>query len=929
MRRLFFLYIIGIVFLLLQACGNSHNEPIATAVALTGAVTVADGTNREYEEVQSDKQLMEGSIVKTGDSSRALVLFGEHDTMHLAENTAIKVIHSPKTSKHFSFFTIGLLFGQTYVSCRRSETVTCSLVTPHASVTARKARVTVEYYQNAGITIAKALTGEQVRIHSNSGSSRVISSCRKVLARKDGNLSRSVSLSDKDITTLESWIGTHVIDPLLAGTGCGRYEPSSINKSPVFVGEPITQTSLKASFSDKLTAIDPESSQVHYRILDAPQGMSIDSLSGVITFRPEEAGIFPVQVRAVDPQMNSVDLKYEITVTGVVTAILHMPPMSSPGDTFQLSASRSVNEQGNRKGLVYRFDTDGDGTWDTPSSGYFGSASSALAVLMNEGEKKLSLEVKSESGKTSRTTRTIRVNAPPLAVLECSPSAGTPGTRFNLDATHSSDPAGDLLQARWDLNGDGVWDYPDDGDYGSSLRLDHMWDNPGTYSVSVDVRDAFGLSDTAVYEVVLYDGIRITNIQMPDTIAVNDSFSISCITSGDSAVRPIEFAWNLDADTVYERKTTVHKLRHVYKKEGSYEVYCKVSDDKGGEAMKMRSIVVVNKKAVVDAGGPYKAFVNDTVAFAGTGSDPDNKIISYLWDFDNDGKPDHQSTKSKELNKVYTTAGTFTIAFGMLTDDSATVWDKSDVLIQNRSPKAYAGENIVSKAGKKVSLQGKGSDPDGNIALYRWDFDGDGTWDWESSQNGTTNHTYTHYSMAIFGVMDGDSMQSFDSVNIVICPKGMKTVEEQGFCIDTYEWPNKKGAIPRRNISWQEAEKLCESVGKRLCTGQEWQRACKAGRDKNAYPYGKHYEPLKCNTLGNKKVDNKAAKAGLFIDCVNRYDLHDMSGNVAEWTSDGTGAVRNVYGGWWQDDQQRASCDSYIPLESDKDYLYVGFRCCK
>ena len=48
-----------------------------------------------------------------------------------------------------------------------------------------------------------------------------------------------------------------------------------------------------------------------------------------------------------------------------------------------------------------------------------------------------------------------------------------------------------------------------------------------------------------------------------------------------------------------------------------------------------------------------------------------------------------------------------------------------------------------------------------------------------------------------------------------------------GFYVDVLPWPNEAGAIPTTNVSREEAARLCEGKGKRLCSELEWERACK------------------------------------------------------------------------------------------------------
>jgi len=161
-----------------------------------------------------------------------------------------------------------------------------------------------------------------------------------------------------------------------------------------------------------------------------------------------------------------------------------------------------------------------------------------------------------------------------------------------------------------------------------------------------------------------------------------------------------------------------------------------------------------------------------------------------------------------------------------------------------------------------------------------------------------------------------------------ICPDGMAFVESThgNFCIDQYEWKNRRGARPLNNISWQEARDSCLSVGKRLCTAQEWTTACK-GPYNWKYPYGEKYIRRACATQ-----DSTYKKSGEAGECRGWYAIYDMSGNLAEWTS--TRAVENnrffvVKGGFWESGNS-ADCDmsrySYYPQNQ---HNQVGFRCCK
>lgn len=101
------------------------------------------------------------------------------------------------------------------------------------------------------------------------------------------------------------------------------------------------------------------------------------------------------------------------------------------------------------------------------------------------------------------------------------------------------------------------------------------------------------------------------------------------------------------------------------------------------------------------------------------------------------------------------------------------------------------------------------------------------------------------------------------------------------YCIDIYEYPNRRGAKPAQ-MSYFDAAAACAEEGKRLCSSVEWVRAC-VGPEGSDFPYGAAYQPARCNTLDNPRSRGLAA-AGSYADCVNGYGLFDMSGNAAEWT---------------------------------------------
>ena len=60
----------------------------------------------------------------------------------------------------------------------------------------------------------------------------------------------------------------------------------------------------------------------------------------------------------------------------------------------------------------------------------------------------------------------------------------------------------------------------------------------------------------------------------------------------------------------------------------------------------------------------------------------------------------------------------------------------------NQSPTAFAGSSQSVSIGDTVYFDGTGTDSDGSIVKYEWDFNGDGIYDWEETTSGTPTHVY-------------------------------------------------------------------------------------------------------------------------------------------------------------------------------------------
>ena len=160
------------------------------------------------------------------------------------------------------------------------------------------------------------------------------------------------------------------------------------------------------------------------------------------------------------------------------------------------------------------------------------------------------------------------------------------------------------------------------------------------------------------------------------------------------------------------------------------------------------------------------------------------------------------------------------------------------------------------------------------------------------------------------------------------CPGDMEYVSEGSarFCIDRFEWPNRKGAIPLSFISIYNAMDSCRAVSKHLCTSDEWTLAC-TGPHAWKYPYGNSYEPHACVSQ-----DTCSRPSGSKPECRGYFDVFDMAGNLAEWTntrSSRNPQFYNVNGGFWESGPHTGCFDTHYSYFPQNRHNPVGFRCCK
>jgi hypothetical protein len=183
-------------------------------------------------------------------------------------------------------------------------------------------------------------------------------------------------------------------------------------------------------------------------------------------------------------------------------------------------------------------------------------------------------------------------NEPPWADAN-GPYEVNEGTPVTLDASGASDPEGEILSYRWDLDDDGIWDTP----WLMDPTLQVMWCDDYSGDTVVQVRDPHGLlsDDSASVTVNNVAPTALIDLDQPNpqfilpmvhTLTFNGSFI-------DPGCDSWTFAWDFDGDGSTDSND--QNPNYVYSEPGTYNVTFRVTDDDGGIGINETEVTVFNE----------------------------------------------------------------------------------------------------------------------------------------------------------------------------------------------------------------------------------------------------------------------------------------------------------------------------------------------
>ena len=208
------------------------------------------------------------------------------------------------------------------------------------------------------------------------------------------------------------------------------------------------------------------------------------------------------------------------------------------------------------------------------------------------------------------------------------------------------------------------------------------------------------------------------------------------------------YRWDYNGDGVWDYISPYSaQSSHTYSSTGTYQAICEVEDSLARVARNSVYDIQVTEdveplqveaQADPDSGeAPLEVDLSGIVT-------PPERVVFYLWDFEDDGIIDYLSLTGASVTHTYGEAGEYQARLSAIDERSLVVSDAVTVTVSANPSPPEAEAQADPQSGTvplAVDFSGSGT-PTEDIVLYEWDFDGDGAFDWGCQTGADVEHTF-------------------------------------------------------------------------------------------------------------------------------------------------------------------------------------------
>ena len=230
--------------------------------------------------------------------------------------------------------------------------------------------------------------------------------------------------------------------------------------------------------------------------------------------------------------------------------------------------------------------------------------------------------------------------------------------QVNFDASMSTASEGSsIVKFEWDFNEDGVID-------STKETASYRFNQNGNYTCKLTVTDSIGATseDTCVIRVMNKIPIAVFSVS-PDNLSIQDTINITD-QSYDKDGSIVSWFWDFGDGT----NATEQNPSHMFNEKDEWQITLTVTDDEGAENSTTHTVTISNLKPEACFECNTTDFHIDTeIQFLDNSLDPENKSLSWFWDFGDGNTSDIQAPTHK-----FTALGDYNVTLTITDDENAT-----------------------------------------------------------------------------------------------------------------------------------------------------------------------------------------------------------------------------------------------------------------
>jgi len=366
----------------------------------------------------------------------------------------------------------------------------------------------------------------------------------------------------------------------------------------------------------------------------------------------------------------------------------------------------------------------------------FGDGSSQTVLFPNQpevthayaasGNYNVTLTVKTSDSCQASFSRIITVNSQPAAAFTADAGCAGMPTQFNDIST----AAGSFIESR-------LWNFGDPGSGNantSSLQNPtHIYNNAGTYNVSLIVTNGFGCSDTVVQVITINTApvidFSITAGCSGDTTQFNSSAYVNMATTQ---------SWLWQFGDGYT--STLPDPAHIYAQSGTFTVTLTITDVSGCTATRTQP-VTITPAPIAGFSVSVPGCSNSAVTFNDLSNGNGGTISTWHWTF-GDGHDTTYTSFTPAITHTYSQASAFSVTLTVYTQNGCENTRQQNIMISPSPVAGFAYQNTCEGMATQFNDQ---SVAGGGLTIVAWN------WNFGDPASGVANtsalkdpaHTFT------------------------------------------------------------------------------------------------------------------------------------------------------------------------------------------